>query len=92
MKDEADYFFSKLRVHIKEPGPRDSSIRRLAFLDISLPLLHDYDVKFFSFMEDVNTRKQFFFLLLDLDTILYNQLAENSLTLHKYMKWNKSIK
>ena len=36
-------------MHIKEPGPRDSSIRRLAFLDISLPLLHDYDVKFFSF-------------------------------------------
>ena len=34
-------------MHIKERGPRDGSIRRLAFLDISLPLLHD--VKFFSF-------------------------------------------
>ena len=83
-------------MHIKEPGPRDSSIRRLAFLDISLPLLHDYDVKFFSFTfyggREHTARQQFFFLLLDLDTILYNQLAENSVTLNKYMKWNKSIK
>ena len=62
-KDEAHYF-SRLRVHTKERGPRDGSIRRLAFLDISLPLLHDYE-------------------FLNLDTILYNQLTENSLTLNK---------
>ena len=36
-------------MHIKKRGPRDGSIRRLAFLDISLPLLHDYDVKLVSF-------------------------------------------
>ena len=81
-------------MYIKEPGPRDSSIRRLAFLDISLPLLHEYDVKFFSFTfyGGREHKTTIFFLLLDLDTILYNQLAENSLTLNKYMKWNKSIK
>ena len=56
--------FSKLRVHTKERGPRDGSIRMLAFLDISLPLLHDYE-------------------FLNLDTILYNQLTENSVTLNK---------
>ena len=36
-------------MHIKERGPRDGGIHRLAFLDISLPLLHDYDVKLVSF-------------------------------------------
>ena len=36
-------------MHIKERGPRDGGIHRLAFLDISLPLLHDYDVKLLSF-------------------------------------------
>ena len=73
-------------MHIKKQGPRDGSIRRLAFLDISLPLLHDDDVKRLSFTFYGGREHEttiFVFLFLNLDSILYNQLTKNSLTLNK---------
>ena len=66
-------------MHIKKRGPRDGSIRRLAFLDISLPLLHDYDVKLLSFtFYGGREHKKTIIFFLNLDTILYNQLTETS--------------
>ena len=51
-----------------------------AFLYLSLPSLHTYNVKllFSRIVEDVNTKRQFLFLFLNFDTVLQYSILENS--------------
>ena len=72
-------------MHIKERGARDGGIRRLAFLDISLPLLHDYDVKLLSF-RFYGGRERKTTIFFSFSGFRHNPLQstyENSLTLNK---------
>ena len=54
-----------------------------AFLFVSLPSLHNHDVKISRFVEDVNTRQRFSFLFKNLDTVYWISTPEILLTFDK---------